>query len=99
MTDVPTKLFIDGTTRDSSDGKRIGQINPATEEVFIEVAAASVADVALAVEGAQRAFVQNWRDLTPRKRSDVLFNIARVIREHAETLAQLECRNIGKPNS
>jgi len=99
MTDIPTKLFINGQTRDCSDGKRIPQINPATEEVFIEVAAATLTDVGVAVEGAHRAFIQSWRDLTPRKRTDLLFNIARLIRENAETLAQLECRNIGKPIS
>jgi acyl-CoA reductase-like NAD-dependent aldehyde dehydrogenase len=76
-------LFIDGAPRDSSDGKRIPQMNPATEEVFTQVAAATLTDVGVAVEGAHRAFVEGWRDLTPRKRTDVLFNIARLIRENA----------------
>jgi betaine-aldehyde dehydrogenase len=51
------------------------------------------------VEGAHRAFTREWRDLSPRKRTDILFNIARAIRERLEELAQLECRNIGKPVS
>src|SRR5690349_10392781 len=93
------QLFINGELRDGGDGKRIGQVNPATEELFAEVAAANLSDVNQAVEGAQRAFVQTWRDLTPRKRTDVMFAIARSIRENAESLAQLECRNIGKPIS
>jgi len=99
MTAPPTQLFLNGETRNSSDGKRIPQTNPATEEVFTEVAAATAADIGMAVDGAQQAFLQGWRDLTPRKRTDVLFNIARSIRENAEALAQLECRNIGKPIS
>src|SRR2546426_9036588 len=99
MTEIASKLFINGAARDCSDGKRIPQINPATEEVFAEVSAATMADVAAAVEGAQRAFTQGWRDLPPGKRAETLFNIARVIRENTETLAQLECRNIGKPIS
>ncbi len=73
------------------------QINPATEQTFCEVAAAAVADVEAAVEGAQKAFVNGWRDRTPRERTDILFNIARVLRDHLEQLAQLECQNIGKP--
>ena len=97
MTKILTQLFIDGALRDSSDRRRIPQTNPATEEVFTEVAAATLHDVCEAVEGAHRAFVESWRDLTPGKRTDVLFNIARLIRENAESLAQLECRNIGKP--
>src|SRR5947209_11328168 len=97
MTGIPTQLFINGEPREAKGGKRLPQTNPATEEVFVEVASATVADVEAAVEGAHRAFVESWRDLTPRKRSELLFNIARLIREHAEPLAQLECRNIGKP--
>jgi len=94
-----TQLFLNGESRHSSDGKQIPQTNPATEEVFAEVAAATAADICMAVDGAHQAFLKGWRDLTPRKRTDVLFNIARAIRENAEALAQLECRNIGKPIS
>ncbi len=94
-----TKLFLNGDFKSSSDGKTIPQTNPATEQVFCSVSAASVADVQTAVEGAQQAFEREWRDLSPRKRTDILFNIARVIRENLETLAQLESQNIGKPIS
>src|SRR2546423_14791047 len=97
MTNIPTQLFINGAPRESSGRKRIAKVNPATEEVFTEVASAALADVGAAVEGAPRAFVKTWRDLAPRQRADILFNIARLIRENAEPLAQLECRNIGKP--
>jgi len=74
-------------------------INPATEEVFKEVAAASPADANAAVESAQRAWEDGWRKLAPGKRAEILFNIARVLRAHLEELAQLECANIGKPIS
>ncbi|MFM8471458.1 MAG: aldehyde dehydrogenase family protein [Limisphaerales bacterium] len=74
-------------------------INPATEAVFTEVAAASPADAHAAVESAQRAWESDWRTLAPGKRAEILFNIARVLREHMEELAQLECANIGKPIS
>ena len=74
-------------------------INPATEEVFTEVAAAATADAHAAVESAQRAWEGGWRTLAPGKRAEILFNIARVLREHLEELAQLECANIGKPIS
>jgi betaine-aldehyde dehydrogenase len=97
MSDFSTQLFINGELRDSSRSKGIPQTNPATEEVFAEVAAAGLPDLELAVEGAQRAFTQSWRDLAPRKRTDILFSIARLIRENCEPLAQLESRNIGKP--
>ena len=97
MTDFPTQLFLNGQLRDSREGKRISQVNPATEEIFSEVTGAGRADVDAAVEGAHRAFLENWRDLIPRRRTEILFNVARLIRENSERLAQLESRNIGKP--
>ena len=73
--------------------------NPATEEVFTEIPAVSPTDVNAAVEAAQHAWDSGWRTLAPGKRAEILFNIARVLREHREELAQLECANIGKPIS
>jgi betaine-aldehyde dehydrogenase len=99
MTSQPHLLFINGEFRDTTSGKRIAQVNPATEETFAEVAAAGLPELQMAIEGAHKAFTKEWRDLTPRKRTDVLFRIAHAIRAQAEELAQLESRNIGKPIS
>lgn len=96
---LPTQLFLDGAFRDSASGRRSTLINPATEEAFAEVAAAEVADVNAAVESARRAWESGWRDLTPGKRTEVLFNVARVLRENVERIAQLETLHIGKPIS
>jgi betaine-aldehyde dehydrogenase len=95
----PTQLFINGEFRDGTGGRRLSLVNPATEEVFGEVAVAAAADVECAVAGAQRAYEQIWRDLPPGRRAEMLFELARLIRQHQEELAQLECRNIGKPIS
>jgi acyl-CoA reductase-like NAD-dependent aldehyde dehydrogenase len=95
----PHLLFVDGEFRDCDSRKRIPQINPATGETFAEVAAAGQAELEAAVHGAHHAFTREWRDLTPRKRTDVLYKVAHAIRAHAEELAQLESRNIGKPIS
>jgi betaine-aldehyde dehydrogenase len=94
---LSTQLFIDGQSRDASSGRRIQLINPATEAAFIDVAAADVTDVNTAVESAHRAWETSWRDLAPGKRTDILFNVARVLRENIESLAQLEVQQIGKP--
>jgi betaine-aldehyde dehydrogenase len=95
----PTKLFINGKSRPSSDGRVIPVINPATETTLAEVAAATASDVDAAVTGAQKAFESGWRDFTPGKRTEVLFQVARILREHAEELSQLESLSIGKPIS
>jgi betaine-aldehyde dehydrogenase len=95
----PTELFIDGSFCAASEHKRLPIVNPATEAVLAEVAAASVSDVERAVLGAQRTFEKSWRDCTPAKRADIMFAIARILREHAEELSQLESLSIGKPIS
>lgn len=99
MTDFPTQLFIDGQLRASKSGKTIPQTNPANEERFCSVSAGTLEDLEEAIQGANRAYVAQWRDLTPRKRTDLLFAVAHQIRKNSEALAQLECRNIGKPIS
>jgi betaine-aldehyde dehydrogenase len=99
MIGFSTQLFIDGERRAGKSSRTIVQINPASEEQFCAVAVATRSDVEDAVAGANRAFFEQWRDLPPRKRTDLLFRLAHLIRKNSETLAQLECRNIGKPIS
>src|SRR3984957_9987331 len=95
----PSELFFDGNSCAASDHKMLPVVNPATEEVLVEVASASARDVGTAIKGAHRTFEQTWRDSPPGKRAEVLFKIARVLREHAEELSQLESLSIGKPIS
>ena len=45
MSDFPTELFINGELRPSKSRKTIPQINPATEEQFCAVAAATLDDL------------------------------------------------------
>lgn len=90
---------MDGQLRQAKSGKSIPQTNPATEEVFCEVQSAGGPELQSAIDGAQRAFTDSWRDLKPGRRAEILFQIARVIRENCEKLAHLESRNIGKPIS
>src|ERR1051325_6488182 len=96
---VPDSLFVDGHTRRSSSGKTTTLVNPSTAEPFAEVSAADGADVDAAVVSAQRAWESGWRDLAPGKRGEILFKIARVLRENLERIAQLETLHIGKPIS
>jgi betaine-aldehyde dehydrogenase len=96
---IPARLFVDGAFREPASGRRTALTNPANEEVFTEVAAADVSDVSAAVESAQRAWEAGWRDLSPGKRSDILFKVARALQDNVERIAQLETLHIGKPIS
>jgi acyl-CoA reductase-like NAD-dependent aldehyde dehydrogenase len=93
---LPNQPFIDGAFR-SAAGKPATLINPATEQPLAEVAGADAALVASAVESGHRAWESGWRDLAPGKRTEILFNVARKLREHVEEIAQLEMLQIGKP--
>lgn len=94
---IPTGLFVDGAGREAAGGGRTPLVNPATEEVFAEVAAASIGDVEAAVASAQAAWEGGWRDLAPGKRTEVLHRVARVLREHVDELGKLEQLQVGKP--
>jgi acyl-CoA reductase-like NAD-dependent aldehyde dehydrogenase len=94
---LPIDLFINNEFRPAI--KRTAQTNPATEQPFAEVAAAAIEDVNAAVEAADKTFRQTWRDMTPGKRTEILFRIAAGIRAHGEQLAEWETMSIGKPIS
>lgn len=95
----PGQLFINGKNCHASGGQRFAVINPANEQTLCEAGAATVQDVDTAVRGAQAAFENGWRDLAPGRRAEIMFSIARILREHAEELSQLESLSIGKPIS
>jgi len=94
---IPTQLFVDGSWRPAGSGRSTSLTNPATEEAFAEVASADVGDVNAAVESAHKAWIAGWRDLSPGKRTDILFNVARALRDNVERIARLETLHIGKP--
>jgi acyl-CoA reductase-like NAD-dependent aldehyde dehydrogenase len=71
-------------------------LNPATEEVITEVPGASAEDADRAVEAGRRAF-PDWRGVAPADRARLLRGLAGLVEEHAEELALLETRNVGKP--
>jgi acyl-CoA reductase-like NAD-dependent aldehyde dehydrogenase len=73
-------------------------INPATEEVIAELAAATTDDLEEAVDAATKALPE-WRAVAPTDRARLLRRVATLIEEHGEDLARLETANVGKPIS
>ncbi|MGZ4573194.1 MAG: aldehyde dehydrogenase family protein [Blastococcus sp.] len=89
-------LFIDGEFVDGH-GEPFKSVNPATEEVLTEVAAANEADVDRAVAAARRAYTRVWGPMRPADRGKYLFRIARLLQERAREFAVLESLDNGKP--
>jgi betaine-aldehyde dehydrogenase len=71
-------------------------IEPARGEPFEEVAAAGPAELETAIAAAKAAF-PDWSARTPVARAEILFQFSDLVRAHAEELAVLEARNVGKP--
>jgi aminobutyraldehyde dehydrogenase len=90
------KIFIGGKWTDAAEGATMEVLNPATGDTIAEVPACTAADVDAAVEAAARA-LPDWLDSTPAERAELLLKLADVLDEHAEELAEIESRNVGKP--
>src|ERR1035438_4725102 len=68
------------------------------EEVIAQVPQASGDDVNRAVAAAKAAFEEGpWATTTAQERGRVLFRLADKVRQNLPALAELECRNTGKP--
>lgn len=91
------QLFIDGQWMDAESGGTFATPNPATGEVFAEVAAADKADIDKAVAAARRAFEGKWSKLSARDRGRLLYKLSQLIEQHTKELAELETLDNGKP--
>jgi betaine-aldehyde dehydrogenase len=99
LSEVKTyQLYLNGQWAESSASKTFPVLDPSTEEVIAHVADANSEDVARAVAAAKAAFEEGpWATTTPQERGRVLFRLADKIRQNSAMLAELECRNSGKP--
>ena len=98
-TEVKTyQLFINGEPVASNSNKAIPVYDPSTEEIIAQVPDANSDDVNRAVAAAKAAFEDGpWATTTPQERGRVLFRLAEKVRQNSAMLAELECRNTGKP--
>src|SRR6266702_4086701 len=99
QTDVKTyQMFINGEWVTSKTNKTFPVYDPSTEEVIAQVPDANTDDVSRAVAAAKAAYEEGpWATTTAQERGRVLFRLAEKIRQNLPMLAELECRNTGKP--
>jgi acyl-CoA reductase-like NAD-dependent aldehyde dehydrogenase len=71
-------------------------VNPATEQPIAELEQAGIEETDAAVALATEAYPA-WRAVVPADRARLLRRLATLVEEHAEDLAQIESRNVGKP--
>jgi aldehyde dehydrogenase (NAD+) len=76
-------------------GDYLPTFEPLTAEPWGEIARGGEDDVARAVDAATNGFAE-WRRTSPSQRSALLTRVAGLISEHAEELAEIESRDVGK---
>ena len=95
MQNSPTKLLINGQFV-KGEGEPISVLNPSTGLEITQVAEASMAQIQQAVAAAATAF-KTYKKTTPKDRSAMLLKLADAIEANAETFAEIESANCGKP--
>jgi succinate-semialdehyde dehydrogenase/glutarate-semialdehyde dehydrogenase len=88
-------LYIGGAWRPAAGESRIEVIDPSTEAVIAAVPDATLADAVAAVEAAASA-AEGWREMPPRKRSEILRRCFELMVERSEMLAGLISLENGK---
>ena len=90
--------YVNGQWVSSASGKTFPVYDPSTEEAIAQVAASESADVERAVQAARAAFDSGpWPKTTAQDRGRILFKLAEKVRQNSAMLAEIECRNTGKP--
>lgn len=90
-------LFIDGAWTEGAEGQTMTSVNPATGEDWASFACAAPADVDRAIAAAARVLEDPaWRDMTQTARGKLLYRLAELIEENAETIGTVETTDSGK---
>ncbi|MFC6763769.1 aldehyde dehydrogenase family protein [Natrinema soli] len=94
----PTDLYIDGEWTAATNGETFATEDPATEDVYAEVAEATEEDIDRAVDAASEAVKRDsdWRSLDPRERGSSLDAMADAIEERKDEIVRVESRDNGK---
>jgi acyl-CoA reductase-like NAD-dependent aldehyde dehydrogenase len=89
--------FISGSFTDPKDATQFPVLEPANGRPLAYIANTDAATVDRAVRDSRTAFEAGWRDMSPRERGGLLREVAALVREHADELAELTAREVGKP--
>ena len=92
----PVLNFINGTFVQAKSSRTLDDVNPATGETITTVARSKFEDVNEAAKAAMEA-APTWSQTTMEERIEWLNCIADALEAEAETIAQLESLDTGKP--
>ncbi len=93
---VPRELLIGGRPRPAARGNRFGIVNPATGQVFTDVADADPADALDALQCAADS-QKSWAATPARQRAEILRRAFDLIQERRDDMARVMTLEMGKP--
>ncbi len=91
-----SRIYVDGTWRDSKGTESIDVINPATEAVIGVIPAGTAEDIDMAVIAARSA-LPSWSATSPQVRAGYLRQIHKELVARAPDLAELITDELGMP--
>jgi betaine-aldehyde dehydrogenase len=91
--------FVNGAFVPARSGQTTDVVNPSTGEVYATASLSAPEDVDVALQAANRAFEEVWRDTTPSERMGYLLRMADAVEQNAEKLVDVEAENTGKPKA
>ncbi len=89
--------LIAGERCAAASGRNIDVVDPSSGAMFTTLPRSDAADIDAAVAAARAAFVGKFGRLTATERGRILMRLSALIAEHHAELAELECRDTGKP--
>ncbi len=91
------KMYIGGKWVDSESEETISVLNPATEKIMGSVPKGTRKDVNEAIDAARTAFDKGaWSRKTAAERSTLLWRLADLVEQSADSIAKVESMNVGK---
>lgn len=91
--------LIGGRWQLPETGQTIDVVDPSDGSVFGTIARGTAGDIDAAVAAARTALDGAWGRLTAAERGRLMLRLSNLILDHADELARLETRDVGKPLS
>jgi aldehyde dehydrogenase (NAD+) len=93
----PRHNLIAGEHCAAASGRTLDVLDPSDGEVFTTLPRSDTRDVDAAVAAARAAYKGAWGRTTATERGRILQRLSSLILQHHAALAELECRDTGKP--
>ena len=93
----PSLVLIGGIWQAPASGESLALHDPSTAEEIARIARGTADDINAAVTAAQAALEGDWGEMPAFERGRILARLSALVLEHADDLALMEARDVGKP--